>query len=140
MFLLYYLCLQNFKKIKDQLLCHQTNVKISRFYNLKLCIKNKFINWIVNNIRFEWNLICMLRTQGTWNLMVIFLNFTPKNELHEKFENSLQTSLERNFVHLIYIYIYISGHVARWKKKIWTCSLVYITAQRPFCKYGHTLQ
>ena len=47
--------------------------------------------------------------------MVIFLNFTPKNELHEKFENSLQTSLERNFVHLIYIYI--SGHVARWKKK-----------------------
>ena len=54
--------------------------------------------------------------------MVIFLNFTPKNELHEKFENSLQTSLERNFVHLIYIYIYIyldmllggkkkSGHV-----------------------------
>ena len=33
-------------------------------------------------------------------------NFTPKNELHEKFENSLQTSLERNFVHLIYIYIW----------------------------------
>ena len=52
--------------------------------------------------------------------MVIFLKFTPKNELHEKFENSLQTSLERNFVHLIYIYIYLdtllggkkkSGHV-----------------------------
>ena len=45
--------LQNFKKIKDQLLYHQTNVKISSFCDLKLCIKNKFINRIVNNIRFE---------------------------------------------------------------------------------------
>ena len=26
------------------------NIKISSFYNLKLCIKNKFIDWIVNNI------------------------------------------------------------------------------------------
>ena len=50
MFLLYPLCLQNFKKIKDQLLCHQTNVKISNFCNLKLCIKDKFIDRIVNNI------------------------------------------------------------------------------------------
>ena len=57
MFLLYPSCLQNFKKIKDQLLCHQTNIKISSFCNLKLCIKNKFIDRIVNHIRFEQNLI-----------------------------------------------------------------------------------
>ena len=62
MFLLYHSCLQNFKKIKDQLLFHQTNVKISSFCDLKLCIKNKFIDQIVNNIQFEQNLICMLRT------------------------------------------------------------------------------
>ena len=61
MFLLYLSCLQNFKS-KDQLLCHQTNVKILNFCDLKLCIINKFIDWIVNNIQFEWNLICMLRT------------------------------------------------------------------------------
>ena len=50
MFLLYPSYLQNFKKIKDQLLCHQINVKILSFYNLKLCIKNKFIDQIVNKI------------------------------------------------------------------------------------------
>ena len=61
MFLLYSSCLQNFKKIKDQLLCYQTNVKISSFYDLKLCIKNKLIDQIVNNIWFEWNLICTIR-------------------------------------------------------------------------------
>ena len=61
MFLLYHLYLQNFKKFKDQLLCHQTNVKISSFCDLKLCIKNKFIDRIVNNIRIERNLTCILR-------------------------------------------------------------------------------
>ena len=50
MFLLYLSCLQNYKKFKDQLLCYQTNVKILSFYDLKLCIKNKFVNRIVNNI------------------------------------------------------------------------------------------
>ena len=33
-----------------------------KFCNLKLYIKNKLIDQIVNNIRFERNLICMLRT------------------------------------------------------------------------------
>ena len=61
MFLLHPKCLQNFKKIKDHLLCHQINVIISSFYNLKLYIKNKLIDQIVNNIRFERNLICMLK-------------------------------------------------------------------------------
>ena len=62
MFLLYSSCLHNFKMIKNQLLYHQTNIKILSFCNLKLCIKNKFIDQIVNNIRFEQNLIYMLRT------------------------------------------------------------------------------
>ena len=39
----------------------QKSIKISNFYNLKLCIKNKFIDRIVNNIQFEQNLICMLK-------------------------------------------------------------------------------
>ena len=47
------------KKIKNQLLCHQINIIISSFCNLKLYIKNKLIDQIVNNIRFERNLICM---------------------------------------------------------------------------------
>ena len=62
MFLLHPKCLQNFKKIKDQLLCHQINVIISSFCNLKLYIKNKLIDQMVNNILFERNLIYMLRT------------------------------------------------------------------------------
>ena len=61
MFLLYPSCVQNFKKIKDQSLYHQIKVKISNFYNLKLYIKNKFIDRIVNDIGFEGNLICILR-------------------------------------------------------------------------------
>ena len=62
MFLLYLSYLQNFKKIKNQLLCHRINVKISNFCNLKLCIKNQFNNKIVNKFRFEQNLIYMLIT------------------------------------------------------------------------------
>ena len=61
MFLLYPSCVQNFKKIKNQSLYHQIKVKILNFYNLKLYIKNKFIDRIVNDIRFEGNLICILR-------------------------------------------------------------------------------
>ena len=62
MFLLYPSYLQNFKKIKNQLLCHQINVKISNFCNLKLYIKNQFNNQIINKFRFERNLIGMLKT------------------------------------------------------------------------------
>ena len=62
MFLLYPLYLQNIKNVKDQLLCYQTNIKISNFCDLKLCMKNKFIDQIKNNIRFERTLICMLKT------------------------------------------------------------------------------
>ena len=67
MFLLFLLYLQNFKKIKHQLLCYQINIKISSFCDLKFCIKNKFIDQIVNNNRFEGNLICMLRMNMKFN-------------------------------------------------------------------------
>ena len=86
MFLIYPLCLQNFKKIKDQLLCHQINVKISSFCEPKLGIKNKFTDRIVNNIRFKWNLICML---GTWNSIVGIFKIHTKKKIFEKFEEFL---------------------------------------------------
>ena len=74
---------------------HQTNDKISSFCNRKLCIRNKLIDRIVNNIQFERNLICMLKTQGTWNLIVIFSKFTKKEkkEIYEKFEEKLCSSV-----------------------------------------------
>ena len=97
MFLLYLLCLQNFKKIKDQLLYYQINIKISSFYDLKLYIKNKFINWIVNNIRFEWNLIYMLRI---WNLMIRFFKLTKKRDIWEVW----RVSREKLFKLLIYLF------------------------------------
>ena len=60
--LITFLMLTNFKKIKNQLLCHLINVIISSFCNLELYIKNKLNDQIVNNIQFERNLIRMLRT------------------------------------------------------------------------------
>ena len=71
------------------MLYYQKNVKISSFYNLKLYIKNKFIDRIVGNIRFEWNLMCMLRTQRSWNLTIKILKFIPKKKkkkIYEKFK------------------------------------------------------
>ena len=86
MFVLYHSCLRNFKKIKDQLLFYQTNVKISHYFDIKLYIKNQFIDRIVNKIQFEQNLICMLRTWEIWNSTIKILNLIPKNKSHEKFE------------------------------------------------------
>ena len=40
----------NFENIIVGLLCHQINVKISKFYDLNIFIKNKFIDQIANNI------------------------------------------------------------------------------------------
>ena len=44
LYYIFYTYQLNFKKITHQLLCLQINIKILYFYNLKLCIKNKFIN------------------------------------------------------------------------------------------------
>ena len=51
-----------FQEDQRSIAISSTNVKISNFYYLKLYIKNKFIDRIVNNIQFEQNLLCMLRT------------------------------------------------------------------------------
>ena len=88
-----------------------------------------------------------MHVKNIWNKKFngyIFIFHTKKWVAWEVWRLFLQISLERNFVHIyIYIYIYKSGHVAGWKKigaikKIWTWSLVYITAQRPFCKSGRS--
>ena len=47
-----------------------------KFCNIKLYIKNKFNNRIVNNIRFEQKLTCVLRTKRTCNKIVKFSKFT----------------------------------------------------------------
>ena len=59
--LITFLILTKFQK-DHRLLYHQINVIISSFCDLKLYIKNKLIDQIVNNIQFEQNLIYMLRT------------------------------------------------------------------------------
>ena len=46
-----------------------------KFYSLKLWIKYKLINHIVNNIRLTQNLTCILRTCWTCNLMVRFSKY-----------------------------------------------------------------
>ena len=46
-----------------------------KFCDKKLCIKNNFIDRMVNNIRFERNLTRMLRAQRTRNLTVKFSKF-----------------------------------------------------------------
>ena len=48
-----------FQEDQRSIVISSTNVKISNFYDLKLYIKNKFIDRIVNNIQFKRNLICM---------------------------------------------------------------------------------
>ena len=55
------LMLTKFQNFKDQLQYYQINIIISSFCNLKLYTKNKLIDQIVNNIRFERNLIYMFR-------------------------------------------------------------------------------
>ena len=59
--LITFLILTKFQK-DHRLLYHQINVIISSFCDLKLYIKNKLIDQIVNNIKFERNLTCILRT------------------------------------------------------------------------------
>ena len=84
------------------MLCHKLNVKISHFCDLKLYIKNKFIDWIVNNIWFKWNLICMLRPQGTWDSLIRFLKFTLKKEIYNKFENFLSKLIWRETLFILW--------------------------------------
>ena len=52
-----------------------------KFLWFKFMHKNKFIDRIVNNIRFKWNLTCMLRTQKTYNSIIRFQNFTSNKKI-----------------------------------------------------------
>ena len=44
------------------------------FFNLKLCIKYKFIDLIINNIQLLLNLICVLKVERICNLAKISLD------------------------------------------------------------------
>ena len=57
-----FLLLAKFYEDKKSIAMLSIKYLISSVLGLKLCTKNKFINWIVNNILFEGNLTCVLRT------------------------------------------------------------------------------
>ena len=67
----------------DQLLIVMSSINClnSSFYSLKQCIKDKFIDQIVNYIRLIWKLTCMLRPYRTSNLMVGFVKYGFNNKL-----------------------------------------------------------
>ena len=56
---LYLPCLQNFQKIKRSIAMSSIKCLNLKFCNLKLCIKNKFINWIAYKIQLTWNFMCL---------------------------------------------------------------------------------
>ena len=53
--------LVKFQENKKSIAMSSIKYLISSLYSLKLCMKNKFIDRMVNIIRFEPNLTCMLR-------------------------------------------------------------------------------
>ena len=53
----------------------------SSFYSLKSCIKDEFMNQMVNNIQLTWKLAWMLRTYRTYNSMVRFSKYEFYNKL-----------------------------------------------------------
>ena len=70
-----------FQEDKRSITISSTNVKISNFYYLKLYIKNKFIDRMVNNIQFERNSIYVIRTKKTYNPTIRFSKFTFNKEI-----------------------------------------------------------
>ena len=73
--------LTKFKNDQRLIIMSLINCLNSNFYNLKLCIKNEFINQIVNYIRLAWKLTCMLRTYRICNLTVGFSKYEFNNKL-----------------------------------------------------------
>ena len=53
----------------------------SSFSSLKQCIKDEFIDQMVNYIQLAWKLACMLRTYRTCNPMVGFSKYEFNNKL-----------------------------------------------------------
>ena len=73
--------LTKFINDKKLIIMSSINCLNSSFYNLKLCIKNEFMNQIVNYIRLAWKLTCMLRTYRICNLTVGFSKYEFNNKL-----------------------------------------------------------
>ena len=67
----------------DQILIVMSSINClnSSFYSLKYCIKDEFIEQIVNYIWLAWKLACMLRTYRTCNLTVGFSKSEFSNKL-----------------------------------------------------------
>ena len=88
--------------------------KISRWSNINnyvinylfKCIKNEFIDELVNNIQLAWKLACMLRIYRTCNLKVRFLKHEFNNNLLGDVI-LLKITLSITKTQLLYIYIYI---------------------------------
>ena len=53
----------------------------SSFSSLKQCIKDEFIDQMVNYIQLAWKLACMLRTYRTCNPTVGFSKYEFNNKL-----------------------------------------------------------
>ena len=53
----------------------------SSFSSLKQCIKDEFIDKMVNYIRLAWKLVCMLRLYRTCNPMIEFSKYEFNNKL-----------------------------------------------------------
>ena len=79
----------------------------SNFCNLKLCIKNEFMDRMVNYIQLVWELACMLRKYRTYNLMVGFSKYEFYNKLLDGVTLVRVTSVITWTQSYIYIYIYI---------------------------------
>ena len=53
----------------------------SNFCSLKLCIKNEFVDRMVNYIQLAWKSTCMLKTYRTCNSTVEFSKYKFYNKL-----------------------------------------------------------
>ena len=69
----------------DQILITMSSINClnSNFCSLKLCIKDEFMDWMVNYIWLTWNLAYMLRTHKTCNSTVGFSKYKFNNKLHQ---------------------------------------------------------
>ena len=73
--------LANFHGNQRLIAMSSINYLNSNFCSLKYCIKDEFIDWIVNNIQLTWKLARMLKTYKTCNLTVGFSKYKFYNKL-----------------------------------------------------------
>ena len=81
----YYLCilfmLAKFQGNKKLITISSINCLNSSFCSLKLCIKDKFTDRMIDNIQLTWKLTQMLRTYRICNSMVRFSKYEFYNKL-----------------------------------------------------------